>query len=74
MSECICTPDAEDINGYLREDRSVHGDDYCPDCRTRLERLWYFVAEEGLKEIPTDWEKRCRRCTAASASRRGCAS
>jgi hypothetical protein len=40
-------------------------DDDCPDCRARLEQLWYFVAEDGLDEIPADWQKRCRRCAAA---------
>lgn len=26
MSECVCVPDHEDINGGLRKDCPVHGD------------------------------------------------
>lgn len=37
------------------------GEDGCADCRERVDQLWALAAEEGLTELPEDWETRCSR-------------
>lgn len=34
-------------------------DDECADCRDRLNQLWNIAAEEGMTELPEEWERRC---------------